>query len=84
MSIQPETWTIQFLFSNWITHFINFLNTRRGISSENKHLLIVDNHNPQVTLDVMKAMEVGLYLVMLPFHTSHRLQHLDVNIYIPF
>ena len=76
---------IQFLFSNWITHFINSLSTRRGISSKNKHLLIVDDHNSYVTLEVvMKAMEVGLDLVTLPCHTSHHLQSLDVCIFAPY
>ena len=75
----------QFLFSNWITHFINFLSTKRRISTENRHLLITDGHNFHVTLEVvMKAMEVGLDLVTLPSHTSHRLQLLDVSIFAPF
>ena len=66
-------------------HFINCLSTRGGISIENMHLLIVDGHNSHITLEVvMKAMEGGLDLVILPSHTSHRLQPLDVSIFTPF
>ena len=32
----------------------------------------------------MKSMEVGLDLVTLPTHTSHRLQPLDVSVFAPF
>ena len=79
--MQQEAWMIQLLFSNLITHFINCLSRRRGISSKKIPLLIWDGHNFHVSLEmVMKAMEVGLDLVMLPFHTSHYLQPLIVNI----
>ena len=85
MAMQPKAWITQFLFSNWITHFINGLSTRGGISSINRHLLIVDGHNSHITLEVvMKAMKVGLDLVTLPSHTSHRIQPLDVSIFAPF
>ena len=85
MAMQPEAWMTQFLFSNWITHFVNWLSSRGGISRERRHLLIVDGHNSHVTLDVvMKAMDVGLDLLTLPSHTTHRLQPLDVSIFAPF
>ena len=85
MAMQPEAWMTQFLFSNWITHFVNCLSTKGGISRERRHLLVVDGHNSHVTLDVvMKAMDVGLDLLTLPSHTTHRLQPLDVSIFAPF
>ena len=85
MAMQPEAWMTQFLFSNWITHFVNWLSSREGISCERRHLLIVDGHNSHVTLDVvMKAMDVGLDLLTLPSHTTHRLQPLDGSIFAPF
>ena len=56
-----------------------------GVSPERQHLLIVDGHNSHVTIDVvMKAMEVGLDLVTLSSHTSHRLQPLDVGVFAPY
>ena len=85
MAMQPEAWMTHFLFSNWITHFVNYLSTRGGISRERRHLLVVDGHNSHVTLNVvMKAMDVGLDLLTLPSHTTHRLQPLDVSIFAPF
>ena len=75
----------QFLFSSWISYFINSLQSQGGISPENRHLLIVDGHNSHVILEVMKkSMEVGLDLVTLPSHTSHRLLPLDVSVFAPF
>ena len=85
MAMQPEAWMTQFLFSNWITHFINCLSTRGGVSHERRHLLIVDGHNSHVTLEVVvKAMDAGLDLLTLPSHTSHRLQPLDASIFALF
>ena len=85
MAMQPEAWMTQFLFSNWITHFINCLSTRGGVSHERRHLLIMDEYNSHVTLEVVvKAMDARLDLLTLPSHTSHRLQPLDVSIFALF
>jgi hypothetical protein len=55
------------------------------VSPTNRHLLIVDGHNSHVTLEVVhKAMDIGLDLLTLPSHTSHRLQLLDVSVFGPF
>ena len=75
----------QVLFSSWMSHFIVALERRGGISPERRHLFIIDGHNSHVTVDVvMKAMEVGLDLVILPCHTSYRLQPLDVVVFAPY
>ena len=85
MTMQSKAWMTQFRFSNWISHIINSLESRGGISPENRHLLIVDGHNSHVTLEVVKkSMEAGLDLVILPSHTSHHLQPLDVSVFAPF
>jgi hypothetical protein len=61
------------------------LDSQGGISPTNMHLLIMDGHGSHVTLEVVyKAMQIGLDLVTLPSHTSHRLQPLDVSIFRPF
>ena len=54
MAMQSEAWMTQFLFSSRISHFIQSLGSRGGISPENRHLLIVDGHNSHVTLEVVK------------------------------
>jgi hypothetical protein len=74
MAMQPKGWMTTALFSQWISHFIKALESRGEISPSNRHLLIVDGHNSHITLEaVHKAMQVGLDLVPLPSHTSHRL-----------
>jgi hypothetical protein len=73
------------LFSSWISHFVKSLETQGGISPTNRHLLILDGHGSHMTLEVVyKAMQIGLDLLTLPSHTSHRLQPLDVSFFIPF
>ena len=85
MAMQSEGWMTQFLFINWIFHFINSLSGKGGIFPKNRHLLIVDSHNSHVTLEVvLKAMEVGLNLLTLSSDTLHCLQPIDVSIFVPF
>jgi hypothetical protein len=85
MAIQPEGRMTAILFSHWISHFIQSLHKKGGISLSNRYLLIVDGHNSHVTMEVVhKAMEVGLDLVTLPSYSSHRLQPLDVTVFGPF
>lgn len=50
-----------FLFSAWISHFVRALQNRGGISSTNRHLLILDGHNSHVSLEVVyKAKQNSL------------------------
>ena len=85
MAMQPHAWMTTELFSAWISHFIVALENRGGVSPTHRHLLVVDGHNSHVTLEVVqKAMDVGLDIITLPSHTSHRLQPLDVSIFGPF
>ena len=84
MAMQPKAWMMAILFSHWISHFIKVLESRGGISPNHCRLLVVDGHNNHVILDVVhKAMQIGLDIVILPSHTSHRLQPLDVSIFGP-
>jgi hypothetical protein len=63
MAMQLEGWMTATLFSHWISHFIQFLQQRGGISITNRHLFIIDGHNSHMTLEVVhKAMQVGLDL----------------------
>ena len=57
MAMQLEEWMNAFLFSQWLSHFIQALENRGGVSPRNRHLLVVDCHNLHVTLEVVhKAM----------------------------
>jgi hypothetical protein len=74
MAIQEKSWMTGRLFSSWISHFVKSLDSQGGISPTNMHLLITDGYGSYVTLEVVyKAMQIGLDLVTLPSHTSHRL-----------
>jgi hypothetical protein len=85
MAIQPWAWMTSYLFSAWISHFIELVRRFDVISSEQRYLLILDGHNSHISLDVVhEAKSVGLDLVTLPSHTSHALQPLDVCVFKPF
>jgi hypothetical protein len=74
-----------YLFSAWISHFLESVNRPGGIFPERRHLLILDGHNSHVTLEVvLEAKRVGLDLLTLPSHTSHALQPLEVSVFKPF
>ena len=71
MSMQPCAWMTSYLFSIWISHFIEYVQSMEGISMENMHLLILDGRSSHVTLDVVQeARAVGLDLLTLPSYTS--------------
>jgi hypothetical protein len=85
MAMQPRAWMTSYLFSAWISHFIEFVRRLGGISPERRHLFILDGHNSHVTLEVVQeAKSAGLDLLMLPSHTTHALQPLDVAVFKPF
>jgi hypothetical protein len=80
MAMQPHAWMTSYLFSAWISHFLESVRKLGGISPEHCHRFILDGHNSHVTLEVvMEAKRVGLDLLTLPSHTSHALQPLDVS-----
>ena len=67
MAMQPKAKMKQFLFNNWLSHFIQALGSRGRILNQNQYSLIVHGHNSYVTLDVMlQAIEAGLDVL-----TSH-------------
>ena len=85
MGMQPNAWMTKWLFESWILHFITCLRKGHGLDLTNRHLLILDGHNSHVMLEVVRtAMESGVDIISLPFHTSHPLQPLDVACFRPF
>jgi len=56
-----------------------------GISLTNRHLLILDEHRSHVAFEAIKqAKKFGLDMIILPSHTSHAFQPLDVVCFKPF
>ena len=55
-----------------ISHFIECLRKGPDLDQNNRHLLILDRHNSQVMLEVVRiAMESGLDIISLPDAYSH-------------
>jgi hypothetical protein len=85
MAMQQKASMTGFLFFNWLDYFIKHVQTLYGISTTNRHLLIVDGHNSHVTIEVVKkAARAGIDMVSLLSQTSHALQPLDVSFFKPF
>lgn len=85
MAMQPRAWMTSFLFLKWISHFVKCVEPLGGVSLERRHLLILDGHCSHVSIDtVQEARRQGIDLLMLPSHTSHAMQPLDVCLFKPF
>ena len=85
MAMQPRAWMTTYLFSAWISHFIESVRRMGAVSIDQRHLLILDGHASHITLDVVQeARQAGLDLLTLPSHTSHAMQPLDVTVFKPF
>ena len=83
--MQKKAWMSGYIFYKWLNHFFRNLELRDGNSQIKSHLLILDGHGSHVTLNViLKAREHGLNLLILPSHTSHALQHLDLSVFKSF
>ena len=71
-----------YLFSAWISHFLESIGRLGGISLECHHLLISHGHNSHVMLNVvLEAKRVGLDLLTFASHTSQALQPLDMLVF---
>lgn len=68
------------LFLRWLDHFQTFSKS----SVEDQVLLILDNHSSHVSLQaVLKCREMGINMLSLPPHSSHKIQPLDKNFFGP-
>ncbi|MCO5606566.1 hypothetical protein L7F22_060754 [Adiantum nelumboides] len=80
MAVQKKAWMTGELFKAWLKHFENAIMNDTG--KENRHLLILDGHGSHVSLDVVaKVKTLGIDIVTLPAHRSHKLQPLDVAVF---
>jgi hypothetical protein len=77
MAMQSKAWMNTFLFKEFLSFLKRFIPS--GISITNKHLLILDGHGSHVILEAIEqAQEFGLDMIIIPSHTSHAFQPLDV------
>jgi hypothetical protein len=76
MVMQTKAWMINFLFKKLVPS---------AISLTNRHLVVLDGHKFHVILKAIEqAQAFGLNMIILPSHTSHALQPLDVACFKPF
>jgi hypothetical protein len=77
MAMQSKAWMITFLFKEFMSFFKRSIPS--VISITNRHLLILDEHGSHVNLEAIEqAQKFGLHMNILPLHTFHTLQPLDV------
>ncbi|XP_063971661.1 uncharacterized protein LOC135159573 [Lytechinus pictus] len=76
-------WSNSDIFLTYMkTHFLPFVDERR--KAEEHVLLICDGHKSHITPDVIDfAREKNIVIFILPAHTSHFLQPLDVGLFSP-
>lgn len=76
--------------SGWMTgtnflEYLKHLTDTLHCSSDNKVLLILDNHDSHTDVRVLQyCKQNGIVLITLPPHCSHKLQPLDVTCFGPF
>ena len=73
-------WINEEIFLQWFEHFLNFFQPKHRTSPS---LLIMDGHASHTnSLQlVMKARENNVKLLILPSHSTHKIQPLDVAIF---
>ena len=75
----PSGWSNSGLFLDFFkNHFVHHVTTRPC-------LLLYDGHSTHVTFDIIDiARKENIHLFVLPPHSSHCLQPLDVSVFSPF
>lgn len=79
----PKGWTSHALGIAWLNRFIQETSSTANYGLQTR-LLILDGHGSHSNLEfVTKAVEAGIWVVIFPPHSTHRLQPLDVGIFSP-
>ena len=69
------------LFAEVIQHFIS----KTFSSKENPSLLIFDNHESHLSIKALDlAKNNGVTILTMPPHSSHKMQPLDISVFVPF
>ena len=80
--VSPTGWSNSDIFKTYLEdHFINYV---QGLSEEQPIIILYDGHKSHVSLGVIDwAKAHNIILFVLPAHTSHLLQPLDVGCFGP-
>ena len=81
-SVSDSGWSNSIVFRNYLEdHFLKYVPSH----SDQKILLLLDGHKTHVSVGLVEwANERGIILFILPAHTSHFLQPMDVACFGPF
>ncbi|KDQ19167.1 hypothetical protein BOTBODRAFT_93689, partial [Botryobasidium botryosum FD-172 SS1] len=83
VSLSPNGWTDDFLCMEWFQKV--FIPKAKEYNTSGKPIcLVFDGHGSHTAYEMIKlAREDGIHLYILPPHTTHYLQPLDVNVFGP-
>ena len=81
-AVSPNGWSCNLLGLNWLEKV--FDRCTRAQAGNRRRLLIVDSHSSHVNMQfIEKCDELRILLLILPPHSTHRLQPLDVSLFSP-
>lgn len=81
-AVSKKGWTNEELGMSWLSKIFNACTKEKAGNS--KRLLLVDGHSSHVNLRFINYCDRnGIILAVLPPHSTHRLQPLDVGIFAP-
>ena len=74
LCVSENGWTNKELFVKWLQHFVKHVRP----SKDSKQLLILDGHESHKSIEAIEfAQKHFIEMIILPPHTTHRLQPLD-------
>ena len=83
-SCQPLGWTTNFRGVKWFRHCFEPATREKATDGRLPHVLIFDGHDSHVSsFFLYHSLENNIHLLILPVHTSHLLQPLDVGLFGP-
>jgi DDE superfamily endonuclease len=84
-AVSQKGWTNEELGLSWLLKlFEPIMRKKSGNATLPTHLLIVDGHSSHVNTRFLNSCDVhGIILAILPPHSTHRLQPLEVGIFSP-
>ena len=83
-SCQPKGWTTNFHGLHWFRTCFEPATRERSDDARKPQVLIFDGHESHLSSEFLAhALNNNIHLLMLPPHTSHLLQPLDVGVFGP-
>ena len=78
-SFSPNGWSSNAIGIHWLKNVF-----QRHTSHQRRRLLIVDGHSSHVNMQFIDLCDqLNILLLILPAHSTHRLQPLDVSLFAP-